>query len=256
MVSLEEWSPVLKVYDPLKAGSIDGTDTAAHDHGIIRALNAKYRPNKYLESDKNLTLFVGRLTPKISESDLKELFSIFGEIRSLKLVRDIVTGFSKRYAFVEYEDEDSAYVAINEADGVILDNCEIFVDFECGRTFPSWIPRRLGGGFGGKKESGQLRFGGKDRPHKKPFLMEQADASARERERLARNERQRDLYENRRAGSSRESRDRSDYRHNRHRSRSCSRDRDGSKSRYDRRYYDSSRKRDRSRSQHRDRDRS
>lgn len=28
----------------------------------------------------------------------------------------------------------------------------------------------LGGGLGGKKESGQLRFGGKDRPFKKPIL--------------------------------------------------------------------------------------
>lgn len=31
-----------------------------------------------------------------------------------------------------------------------------------------WIPRRLGGGFGGKKESGQLRFGARDRPFKQP----------------------------------------------------------------------------------------
>lgn len=28
----------------------------------------------------------------------------------------------------------------------------------------------LGGGFGGKKESGQLRFGGSDRPFKKPIV--------------------------------------------------------------------------------------
>jgi len=36
---------------------------------------------------------------------------------------------------------------------------------------PGWIPRRLGGGFGGKKESGQLRFGGKDRPFRKPIIL-------------------------------------------------------------------------------------
>jgi len=28
----------------------------------------------------------------------------------------------------------------------------------------------LGGGFGGRKESGQLRFGGKDRPFKRPIV--------------------------------------------------------------------------------------
>lgn len=29
----------------------------------------------------------------------------------------------------------------------------------------------LGGGFGGKKESGQLRFGGRDRTFRKPMLV-------------------------------------------------------------------------------------
>jgi U11/U12 small nuclear ribonucleoprotein SNRNP35 len=28
-----------------------------------------------------------------------------------------------------------------------------------------------GGGFGGKKESGQLRFGGRDRPFRKPLFV-------------------------------------------------------------------------------------
>lgn len=40
------WSPIATEYDPLKAGSIDGTDEEPHDHGIVRAMNAKYRPNK------------------------------------------------------------------------------------------------------------------------------------------------------------------------------------------------------------------
>ncbi|KAJ4968306.1 hypothetical protein NE237_015007 [Protea cynaroides] len=32
-----------------------------------------------------------------------------------------------------------------------------------------WIPRRLGGGLGGKKESSQLRFGGRERPFRAPL---------------------------------------------------------------------------------------
>lgn len=32
-----------------------------------------------------------------------------------------------------------------------------------------WIPRRMGGGFAGRKESGQLRFGARDRPFKRPL---------------------------------------------------------------------------------------
>lgn len=33
-----------------------------------------------------------------------------------------------------------------------------------------WLFNFSGGGFGGKKESGQLRFGGKDRPFKRPIV--------------------------------------------------------------------------------------
>ena len=34
----------------------------------------------------------------------------------------------------------------------------VVVDRELERTLPGWIPRRFGGGFGGKKESGQIKI--------------------------------------------------------------------------------------------------
>ena len=41
-----EWMPLfVDSYDPLLAGSIDGTDTVPHDKGIQRAMYAKYKPN-------------------------------------------------------------------------------------------------------------------------------------------------------------------------------------------------------------------
>ena len=51
-----------------------------------------------------------------------------------------------------------------------IDGRKILVDIERERVQPGWVPRRLGGGLGGKKESGQLRFGGRDRPHRTPML--------------------------------------------------------------------------------------
>lgn len=62
-------------------------------------------------------------------------------------------------------------MAERDANKLIIDGSEIFVDFEIQRTLRNWVPRRLGGGFGGKKESGQLRYGGKDRPFKKPIII-------------------------------------------------------------------------------------
>ena len=167
---MSEWSPIAKgIYDPLMAGSIDATDTDPHDHGIIRAMKAKYKPNKDVVGDPHKTVFVARLNPKTDESTIERVFSKHGVIKRLRLVRDIITGFSRCYAFVEYEEHIGADLACRRANKLEIDGCEIFVDYECERILKGWIPRRLGGGFGGKKESGQLRFGGKDRPFRKPI---------------------------------------------------------------------------------------
>ncbi|XP_033749500.1 U11/U12 small nuclear ribonucleoprotein 35 kDa protein-like [Pecten maximus] len=165
----DTWSPIALTYNPLAAGSIDTTDKDPHDRGIVRAMNAKYRPNKDVVGNPENTVFIARLNPKTTEDTIESKFSKYGDIERLRLVRDLVTGFSRCYAFVEYQNEKSAYRASKEADKIELDGCEIFVDIECERKLKGWIPRRLGGGLGGKKESGQLRFGGKDRPFRRPL---------------------------------------------------------------------------------------
>ncbi|KAF7665269.1 hypothetical protein LDENG_00141920 [Lucifuga dentata] len=140
---MTDWCPIAKVYDPLKAGSIDGTDVEPHDRAVWRAMCARYKPNK----------------------------GVYGDIQRLRLVRDTVTGFSKGYAFIEYKEERSVVRARRDANKLVVDQHELFVDFEQERTLKGWVPRRLGGGQGGKKESGQLRFGGKDRPFRKPINL-------------------------------------------------------------------------------------
>ncbi|KAK7115766.1 U11/U12 small nuclear ribonucleoprotein 35 kDa protein-like [Littorina saxatilis] len=168
---MEPFSPYLdKVYDPLKAGSIDGTDEDPHDRAITRALATKYKPNKRVKGDPQLTLFVTRLSPNTDEETLYNSFRHFGKIQHYRLVRDIVTGFSKCYGFVEFDSEKALRNAYTEGKNMTIDDKEILVDYEHARTLKNWIPRRFGGGFGGKKESGQLRFGGRDRPFRKPLM--------------------------------------------------------------------------------------
>ncbi|KDR15265.1 U11/U12 small nuclear ribonucleoprotein 35 kDa protein [Zootermopsis nevadensis] len=163
------WMPYAQVYDPLKVGSIDGTDPDPHDRAIIRALDSEYEPDKNVKGKSDRTIFVARLYRQTKEDSVVEEFSKYGPIRRFRLIRDIVTGSSKGYAFIEYEKKEAANQAYHYANNLIIDGRRIFVDFECGRKLPGWKPRRLGGGFGGKKESGQLRFGGRDRPFRKPL---------------------------------------------------------------------------------------
>lgn len=167
---LQKWSPYAKEYNPLKAGSIDGTDTEPHDKAISRAMQAHYEPPRGIKSKPERTLFVARFGPKITKHDLKEFFCRYGDVVSAKVTVDVVTGLSQGYGFVEMRSEDDAKRAMRRCSDTTLKGYQIFVDYECGRTLKGWKPRRLGGGFGGRKESGQLRFGGKDRPFKKPIV--------------------------------------------------------------------------------------
>jgi len=158
-------------YDPIKNGSIDGTDTKPHDRGLVRALKSKYTPWKdpKIKGCEWLTLFVWHINFSTTEERLHDVFSQHGTIKSLRLVRDKVTGKSKGYAFVEYEKEKAFRRAYDKMHKAEIDGFIIFVEHERGRTMPGWKPRRLGGGLGGKKESGQLRFGGRVRPFRAPY---------------------------------------------------------------------------------------
>ncbi|ESN93622.1 hypothetical protein HELRODRAFT_88458, partial [Helobdella robusta] len=171
MTSFYDWQPVADIYDPIAVGSIDATDTEPHDHAIIRALNSVYKPNKGVEGDPERTIFVGRLNHTTDEAKLKELFDGHGRVEKCRLVRDIVTGSSKGYAFIEYAHRSDARAAIHNMNHKILDDRRIIVMFECERVMSGWVPRRLGGGFGGRKESGQLRFGGVERPFRRPIIV-------------------------------------------------------------------------------------
>ncbi|POO03372.1 Splicing factor-like protein [Trema orientale] len=103
--------------------------------------------------------------------------SKYGRVKNLRLVRHIVTGASRGYAFVEFETErdmQRAYKGegpdhMKDAHHSFIDDSEIIVDYNRQQLMPGWIPRRLGGGLGGKKESGQLRFGGRERPFRAPL---------------------------------------------------------------------------------------
>ncbi|KAH1026573.1 hypothetical protein HUJ05_000215 [Dendroctonus ponderosae] len=191
----DTWVKYAKTYDPIKCASIDGTDSEPHDRAVLRALNSDYNPNRFVKGRPESTIFISRLNHETSKETIKDIFSKYGKLRRFRLVKDIVTGMPKGYAFVEYEEEQAAEEAYRLANRMVVDGNAIFVDFECERLLKGWKPRRLGGGFAGKKESGQLRFGGRDRPFKKPIaleLKEQEERRQRERRNRADERRRRD----------------------------------------------------------------
>lgn len=74
-------------------------------------------------------LFVGKLPPSTTETSLKALFTPFGRVHSLHLVRDIFSGHCKGFGFIEMEGHE-ARVAIANLDGTAFEGNFIDVKFE------------------------------------------------------------------------------------------------------------------------------
>lgn len=74
-------------------------------------------------------LFVCKLNPITQADDLDRIFSRFGEINSVNLVKDPKTGESLQYAFIEYNNKEDCEKAYIKMDKVILDDRRIHVDF-------------------------------------------------------------------------------------------------------------------------------
>ncbi|MEJ2883030.1 RNA recognition motif domain-containing protein [Pedobacter sp. GR22-6] len=62
-------------------------------------------------------IFVGGLPPDVSEIDVVIQVSIYGQVITIKIVRDKVTRKSKGYAFLEMANQDGAEKAVEALNG-------------------------------------------------------------------------------------------------------------------------------------------
>lgn len=74
-------------------------------------------------------LFVGSLPPSTTEESLQALFSEFGTVRSIKLVKDLFSGNCKGFGFLEMEGHE-ARAAIAGLDGKSFEGNFLKVKFE------------------------------------------------------------------------------------------------------------------------------
>jgi len=64
-----------------------------------------------------MNIYVGNLNYKVTQEDLQELFSEYGEVVSVNIINDRETGRSKGFGFVEMADDADAENAINSLNG-------------------------------------------------------------------------------------------------------------------------------------------
>uniref|UniRef100_H2Y908 RRM domain-containing protein n=1 Tax=Ciona savignyi TaxID=51511 RepID=H2Y908_CIOSA len=73
-------------------------------------------------------IYAGSLPYELSEGDVICVFSQYGEIVNINLIRDRKTGKSKGFAFVCYEDQKSTILAVDNLNGTKIKGRQIRVD--------------------------------------------------------------------------------------------------------------------------------
>jgi RNA recognition motif-containing protein len=74
-----------------------------------------------------MNIFVAKLNFKTRTEDLQKAFEQFGEVSSVKIIKDRDTGRSKGYGFVEMPNDSEAQAAINGLNEKELDGRTIIV---------------------------------------------------------------------------------------------------------------------------------
>jgi RNA recognition motif-containing protein len=87
-------------------------------------------------------LYVGNLNYATTEADISDLFGTVGEVLSVNLITDRMTGRSKGFAFVEMSEASAAQQAIDQLNGRDVDGRPIKV----AEARPRREDRRGGGG--------------------------------------------------------------------------------------------------------------
>ncbi|TGO20645.1 hypothetical protein BPAE_0278g00090 [Botrytis paeoniae] len=132
---------------------------AAHEK-IIQEAPKLFKPSEdpNIRGDAFKTLIVSRLDYDATEKDLEREFGRFGPIERIRIVVDTHQHEKpgkkikkhRGYAFVVFEREKDMRAGLENCDGIRIKDRRIKVDVERGRTVKGWLPRRLGGGLGGR----------------------------------------------------------------------------------------------------------
>jgi len=77
--------------------------------------------------DDKKKLYVGSLSFAVTEGDLNELFGKMGSVESVNIFKDLHSGQSKGFAFVEMASEEEAKKAMDKLNGCSLRDRDIVV---------------------------------------------------------------------------------------------------------------------------------
>lgn len=75
-----------------------------------------------------MNIYVGNLPYEVKEDELRQGFEKYGQVYSVKIIKDRFSGRSKGFAFVEMFDDEEANSAIQSLNGTVMNGREIKVN--------------------------------------------------------------------------------------------------------------------------------
>ena len=96
-----------------------------------------------------MNIYVGNLSYEVNEEDLQEAFEAFGQVESVRIIKDKYSGQSKGFGFVEMPAKAEAQSAINDLNGKELKGRTLNVNEARPRTESRGGRGGYGGGRGG-----------------------------------------------------------------------------------------------------------
>jgi len=75
-----------------------------------------------------MNIYVGNLPYQTTDDELRAAFSAFGEVTSAKVIKDLQTGRSKGFGFVEMADKAQGEAAIDQLNNTNLNGRSIRVN--------------------------------------------------------------------------------------------------------------------------------
>ena len=104
-----------------------------------------------------MNIYVGNLSYTVTEEDLEEAFKVFGEVDTVKVIKDNYTGRSKGFGFVEMPANAEAQAAIEGLNEKDLQGRSLNVN----EARPRAEGRQGGARPGGPRRDGGSRGGGR-----------------------------------------------------------------------------------------------
>ena len=95
-----------------------------------------------------MNIYVGNLSYEVTDEDLQGAFGAHGQVESAKVIKDMYTGRSRGFGFVEMPDNNEAEAAIEALNGKELKGRTLSVNKARPRSDNRGGPRRGGRRFG------------------------------------------------------------------------------------------------------------